>query len=360
MRIAIGLSGGVDSAVAAALLVQAGHEVVGVHLECWRAPGCRAEDDRKDALTVALHLGIPFQALDFRDAYRETVVERFFADYERGLTPNPDVWCNTEIKFGLFYEWALGQGFDVVATGHYAKIADGELQRPADEHKDQTYFLYRLRPDQLEHVVFPLSDLTKPEVREKAKELSLPVASKPDSQGICFIGEIDVRDFLRERLGEKPGDVLDVDGNVIGRHKGHWFYTVGQRHGFELFGSIYTKHKEWKHVLPPLYVIRKDGKSNTIVVGFGHDTLASRILVEDVMLRSELPSDGSLRVRVRHGGELLECSVSPDAEDLEVLRIKFVEPQRGVAAGQAAVFYGGPDHKTCFGGGIMMDVRAEG
>lgn len=231
MKIAVGLSGGVDSSVSAHLLKEAGHDVTGVYLECWRAPGCRAEEDRKDALAVALDLEIPFRSLDFRKEYRDRVVEIFFEDYRKGLTPNPDVWCNTEIKFGMFYEWAMSQGFDAIATGHYAQILPAgdvgdqafQMARSADEKKDQTYFLYRTRQDQLPHVLFPIGHLTKDEVRVEAKKRNIIVADKPDSQGICFIGDINVHDFLKEHLGEKPGDVLDVEGNVIGSHKGHWY-----------------------------------------------------------------------------------------------------------------------------------------
>ncbi len=355
MKIALGMSGGVDSSLSAALLKDAGHEVTGVYLECWRAPGCRAEEDRKDALAVALSLNIPFRVLDFKEAYRQRVVEEFFRAYERGLTPNPDIWCNTEIKFGLFYEWAMKQGFDAVATGHYAQIMTNgtklTLCRSVDTKKDQTYFLYRTRQEQLAHIVFPIGHLAKDAVRSQAKQRGLLVADKPDSQGICFIGDIDVRAFLRDRFGEKEGDVLDVDGSVIGKHQGHWLYTIGQRHGFELFPQVYTKHQQWKHVLPPLYVIAKNAQNNTLTVGFGVETLQTKIKLGDVFWRDQQDEPQSnkpkkLLVRLRHGGQLLSVQLTNN-------RLILVEGQRGVAPGQSVVFYDNDNSMICLGGGVI-------
>lgn len=205
-KIAVGMSGGVDSSVSAAVLKELGWEVTGVFLECWRGPGCRADEDRKDALTVALQLGIPFEVLDFKQTYKEKVVEYFFQEYEAGRTPNPDVLCNKEIKFGLFYDWAMEQGFEAVATGHYAQVKSLDQQsyglfRGKDDQKDQSYFLYLLQHSQLSHILFPVGGLEKTEVRQLAESYGLPVAKKPDSQGICFIGEIDVRKFLRDKIG---------------------------------------------------------------------------------------------------------------------------------------------------------------
>jgi tRNA-specific 2-thiouridylase len=367
MKVAVGLSGGVDSSLSAALLVAAGHDVVGVYLECWRAPGCRAEDDRKDALQVALDLGIPFRSLDFREAYRQRVVERFFHDYELGLTPNPDVWCNTEVKFGLFYEWAMAQGFDAVATGHYAQVMTTDkdhpaaytLQRSVDEKKDQSYFLYRTRQEQLPHILFPIGHLPKAEVRAQALARHLLTAAKPDSQGICFIGDIDVHNFLRERLGEKPGQVLDVEGNVIGNHEGHWFYTIGQRHGFTLLPKIYTKNAEWKHVLPPLYVIAKNADDNTITVGYGAETLTGRVELIDVFWRKADLAPVSVDpqpiiVRLRHGGALLPATISHAASpSQDAWQVTLTEPQRGIAPGQAMVFYDAATSQICLGGGVV-------
>src|SRR5476651_1228149 len=220
LKVALGMSGGVDSSLAAHLLLEQGYDVTGIYLECWRAPGCRSEEDRKDALAVALELHIPLQVLDFKQAYKDKVVEYFFDTYQKGLTPNPDVMCNKEIKFGLFYDWAMANGFNYVATGHYAQIHHEkksdtfQLITSRDHHKDQTYFLYQLSEEQLAHILFPIGHLTKLQVRAEAKKLQLLVAEKKDSVGICFIGDIDVHAFLKERLGENPGKVVDTAGNI--------------------------------------------------------------------------------------------------------------------------------------------------
>jgi len=359
MKVAIGLSGGVDSSLSAHLLKEQGHELVGVFLECWRAPGCRAEEDRKDALQVALDLGIPFTVLDFKDAYRGRVVDRFLADYRSGLTPNPDIWCNTEIKFGLFYDWAMAEGFDAVATGHYARVepdASGELAllRGVDEKKDQTYFLYRTKQEQLEHILFPIGHLRKEEVRPLAAARKIHVADKPDSQGICFIGDINVHNFLQDEIGDKPGDVLDTDGTIIGSHQGHWFYTVGQRHGFELLPKVRTKKEEWKHVLPPLYVISKNAENNTITVGYGVETTRAEVKLQDLFWRQPqlvIQGGGAVKARVRHGGALLEAMVRVTPS--KGFTLEFSQPQRGLAAGQSVVLYGGENDEVCLGGGVI-------
>jgi len=368
-RIAVGMSGGVDSSVSAALLQSLGWEVTGVFLECWRGPGCRADEDRKDALSVALQLGIPFEVLDFKEAYRSSVVEHFFTEYEAGRTPNPDVLCNKEIKFGLFYEWAMRNSFDAVATGHYAQVKQlteefGKttygLFRGKDEKKDQSYFLYLLREAQLAKTVFPVGGLEKHEVRALAKEFALPTASKPDSQGICFIGEIDVRGFLRDRLGEKPGDVVDMDGHVIGSHRGLWFYTIGQRHGFQLHAKYRAENGSWKHVVPPFYVIAKQAEKNHLVVGYGAQTLCSEFFVKQAHWIHPLDQQNiqaqrtfSCGVRIRHGGKVWPSAVQsqPDQNGTQMLLVRLSEAIQGVADGQSAVFYA--DDGRCLGGGVI-------
>lgn len=338
------MSGGVDSSLAAHLLVEQGFDVTGVYLECWRAPGCRTDADRKDALDVALELGLPFQVLDFKQAYRDKVVEYFFTEYQAGRTPNPDVMCNREIKFGLFYDWAMTNGFDYVATGHYAAATEaGELHIPADVKKDQTYFLYVLTQDQLRHTLFPLAELTKPQVREQASQRGLAVASKKDSTGICFIGDINVHEFLRERLGENPGNVVDTDGNIIGEHQGLWFYTVGQRHGFTVQHTQQVTQADGtvlnKHLLPPFYVIAKKPATNELVVGFGAATYRDRFTVSQLHSIAGTNSSPPTQawVRIRHTGQLLACTMTtkPGGE----IAVQLTEPIQGLAAGQAAVFY---------------------
>ena len=340
-KVALGMSGGVDSSLCAHLLKEQGYEVTGVFLECWRAPGCRTDQDRQDALKIALELDIPFQVLDFKKTYHDKVVEYFFKEYQAGRTPNPDIMCNKEIKFGLFYDWAMENNFDFVATGHYAKTKNGQLLTPKDEWKDQTYFLYLIRDDQLQHILFPLADLTKKEVRAEAKKRNIHVADKPDSVGICFIGDIDVKKFIKKRLGEKSGKVIDAQGNVIGTHNGIWFYTIGQRHGF----TITQKNSD----TPPLYVIGKDAKKNQLIVSIDADVYQNEFLVSDLHLINQsekLPS--KLLVRIRHTGKLLPAKVEKNL-------VKLQKPAKGIAAGQSAVFYQKIDNNNfrCIGGGII-------
>lgn len=355
------MSGGVDSSLCAHLLKEQGYDVTGVYLECWRAPGCRTEEDRKDALQVALSLDIPFKVLDFKQQYRDRVVEYFFSEYAAGRTPNPDVMCNKEIKFGLFYDWAMAEGFDYVATGHYARISGAgqgaELAIPADRHKDQTYFLYVLTQQQLQHTLFPLSELTKSQVRAEAAQRGVHVATKKDSVGICFIGDINVHEFLRERLGENPGEVVDTAGTVIGTHKGLWFYTIGQRHGFEIAPKTTIALADGTRVdrtnIPPFYVIGKKPEANQLVVGFGSEALQSTFQLQQPHWIGEPPRPGAeLLVRIRHTGELLPCTLE-QAYDGQI-KITLEKPAKGIAEGQAAVIYAADgDACICLGGGAI-------
>lgn len=359
-KVALGMSGGVDSSLCAHLLKEQGFDVTGVYLECWRAPGCRSEEDRKDALQVALSLNLPFKVLDFKQAYRDRVVEYFFNEYEAGRTPNPDVMCNKEIKFGLFYDWAMENGFDYVATGHYAKSEAGLLKIPKDQHKDQTYFLCQLTKDQVKHTLFPLSDILKDDVRKEAKLRNLHVSDKKDSVGICFIGDINVHEFLHERLGENPGEVINTKGEVIGRHEGLWFYTIGQRHGFEIDKKTVVKLDNGETIIkqniPPFYVIKKLPATNQLVVGFGAETYADELMVtrlhwiDDNMAESTL--EKNLMVRIRHTGKLIACNLVRNEDDTWLAKLS--EPTKGIAEGQAAVFYHqGDDGVVCLGGGII-------
>jgi len=359
-KVALGMSGGVDSSLSAHFLKQQGFEVTGVYLECWRAPGCRTEQDRKDALQVALSLGIPFKVLDFKDTYKAKVVEYFFDEYQKGRTPNPDVLCNKEIKFGLFYNWAMNNGFDYIATGHYAKVGSSDqqltLQVPKDAHKDQTYFLYRLKKEQLPHILFPLADLTKKEVRQEAKKRDIHVSDKKDSVGICFIGDINVTSFLKDRLGEKPGEVVDTKGNVIGKHKGIWFYTIGQRHGFDIDNKVLIKTDTGETIIkqniPPFYVISKNAAKNQLVVGFGSETLSDHFNLDDTHWINSQPDQNSpLFVRIRHTGQLLAGQLIKKDDQLLV---KLDEAIQGIAEGQSAVFYTQQDRNLiCLGGGVI-------
>lgn len=263
-KVFVGLSGGVDSAVSAALLCRAGFDVVGVFIKTWQPDfiECTWKEERKDAMRIAAHLNIPFITLDLEQAYKEGVAEYMISEYKQGRTPNPDVMCNKEVKFKAFLEEALRMGADAIATGHYAQnvIKNGrfELHASLDTAKDQSYFLWTLKEEQLMHVIFPVGGMNKKEVRKYAKYFSLPVATKKDSQGVCFLGPLDMKDFLSHYIKRKKGQVLSVEGRVIGEHDGALFYTLGERHGFSIT-------KKSSNELP-YYVVAKDIKKNTLTV----------------------------------------------------------------------------------------------
>ncbi|OGC50151.1 tRNA 2-thiouridine(34) synthase MnmA [candidate division WWE3 bacterium RIFCSPLOWO2_01_FULL_37_15] len=347
LKVAVGLSGGVDSSVAAYLLKEQGYEVVGVHMQCWdqRGDGCTADRDRADAAEVAGILGIKFVVLDFVKEYKEKVINYFYSEYEKGRTPNPDVMCNKEIKFGMFLDWAVGAGFNYIATGHYARILNDsgvyKLLKGVDQSKDQSYFLYLLGQEQLSKTLFPVGDKHKKEVRAIAKKTGLPTHSKTDSVGICFIGDIDVKEFLKQRLPNKEGNVVNSKGEVIGKHEGIWFYTIGQRHGFSID----------KYQGLPMYVIDKNVGKNELVVGFAKEAERKSFEVSDLhwiaedLLRSHISI--SCDVRIRHLGDLYKAALSNGGENGKVL---LEDSVFGVAPGQSAVFYIGDE---LVGGGII-------
>ncbi len=346
IKVAVGLSGGVDSAVSAYLLKEQGYDITAVYLECWNMPGCRAEQDRQDALKVALQLDIPFKVLDFKDEYQKKVMTYFVNAYQAGRTPNPDVLCNQVIKFGMFYDWALAEGFDYMATGHYARIGQTEnsklLLTGRDLHKDQTYFLHQINHRQLDHILFPIGGMSKKDVRRLAREIELPVANKKDSVGICFVGEINVSDFLEERLGENPGEVITPDGKTIGRHDGLWFYTIGQRRGYDLdTGAV--KHKtSWANEegdIPPLYVIDKNQDKNQLVVGPEIKTETNTwTIAKPHWINPDVDwKKLQLQVRIRHTGEIIPCNLEKKEKNL--YEVQTDEVVKGVAAGQFSVFY---------------------
>ena len=372
MRIAVGLSGGVDSAIGGLILRDQGHEVVGVHLYCWppkseylvssskysgdeerevlrrawiKKNGCRADEDEQMALKTALELGIKFVKLDFSEEYNRRVVDYFYAEYEVGRTPNPDVLCNSEIKFGLFLDWALKNNFDYIATGHYAKTkCHGDtvtLMIPKDKHKDQTYFLWKLTEKELKHVLFPLGDYLKSEVREIALKNNLTVAKRKDSQGICFIGNVEAREFLSRRLRKKTGIVRNKRGEIIGEHDGVWFYTIGQRGGWgmapEAHKKLVTKYQGNK-VTPIFYVISKDAKKNELVVGVGKEAESNQFSIFNFQFSNNFQNSNikNVLVRIRHGGELIPAEVGVQGTEIRVILEKDV---RGIAPGQSAVFY---------------------
>ncbi|HWZ66186.1 MAG TPA: tRNA 2-thiouridine(34) synthase MnmA [Patescibacteria group bacterium] len=342
----VGMSGGVDSSVTAALLKEQGYQVTGIYMKNWAEdlPGfvCPWADDLADAKRVAVQLDIPFKVFDFQKQYKQLVVDYMLAEYQAGRTPNPDVMCNQEIKFNLFLNAALDDGADMIATGHYAKTKDGQLYIAKDTNKDQTYFLYRVTDDALKRTIFPLGELTKTEVRAKATELGLVTAAKKDSQGICFVGKIGIKEFLQNYIKTKPGDIIDQQtSKVIGQHDGAVFYTIGQRHGLEVGGGL------------PYYVTSKDMAKNIVYV--------TTDLANDKLWRSDLnlnqlhwintaPKIGqTYKLRLRHRAKLVDCMVTSLIDDTAIL--KLTEPERAIAAGQSAVLY---DGDLVIGGGILQ------
>ncbi|MFA6404522.1 MAG: tRNA 2-thiouridine(34) synthase MnmA [Candidatus Paceibacterota bacterium] len=393
-KVFIGLSGGVDSAVSATLLKRAGYDITGVFIKVWQPDWieCSWREDRLDAMRVAAHLDIPFITLDLEKEYKHEVIDYMIEEYKRGKTPNPDVMCNRTIKFGAFYDWAMQNGGDFVATGHYARIrcqnivgADlylreafsphhysrfgekGSLRHASapdnvkyslsmgkDSNKDQSYFLWTLKQEQLPHILFPVGNMTKPEVRKLAKRFDLPNADKKDSQGLCFIGKVDVKDFLSHYIERESGNVLNMNGEIIGKHPGSLFFTIGERHGFSLDKK--TPNDE------PMYVVDKDIEQNTITVGV---RLAREVNVSDLMntsseqisieqvnwIRGSVPENFkdkifTARTRYRQRLEKIRIISVTFTETI----IEFMEKQENLASGQSLVIYDGDE---CFGGGVI-------
>ncbi len=349
-RVVIGMSGGVDSSVAALLLKEQGYEVIGLFMRNWHeeddSGSCTAEADYTDVRRVANLLDIPYYTIDLSREYQDRVFKLFLDEYKKGRTPNPDVLCNKEIKFGPFKEFAEKLGADYIATGHYAgveKIGDlTYLTQACDANKDQTYFLNQLKMSQIENVLFPLADIPKPEVRRIALENNLATAEKKDSTGICFIGERDFRKFLSEYLPMKQGEIRTLDEKVVGKHDGVFFYTIGQRKGFGLGGGGNGQ---------PYYIIRKDVKNNILYVNQGECAeLFSKSIIADEFnfITKPLIAETRVQCRIRHRQPLVDAIAIPH-EDGSVT-INFDEPVRGVASGQYAVLY---DGKICIGGGVI-------
>ena len=347
-NILVAMSGGVDSAVAAALLVKQGHNVTGAFMKQWSdSPDvngvCTWKEDRRSAMAVAAHLGIELITLDFEKEYKQWVMEYMFEEYKNHRTPNPDVMCNVYIKFGHWLDEVRKRGFDAMATGHYARTRNGKLLRAKDENKDQTYFLHRLTSEQLKGVMFPLGRLKKPKVRKLAKKWKLPNADRPESMGICFVGEVPMKDFLAQRIDKEPGNIVTTDGTVIGEHDGLYFYTIGQRN----IGVDSGRVKKQQGQNKPLYVIDKNVKENELVVGFADNPARWKtdIALEDIHWIDghgpNLPVQCMGRLRHR---QTLERMIF----DGKSLHVK--QKQAGVTPGQFAVLYKG---RECLGGGVI-------
>lgn len=345
MRVLVAMSGGVDSAVAAARMVAAGHDVTGVHLALSKNPqsfrtgarGCCSLEDSHDARRVADRLGIPFYVWDLSDEFREQVVDDFVAEYRAGRTPNPCLRCNEKIKFAAVLDRGLALGFDAVATGHYAKVetdpATGEvsLWRAVDEGKDQSYVLGVLTQQQLRRSLFPLAGTPKSEVRAEARELGFGVAKKPDSHDICFIPDGDTAGYLHRALGQQPGDVVDESGAVVGRHEGTHTFTVGQRRGLHL--GVPAPDGE------PRYVLRIEPVENTVVVG-PREHLAVDVIegIRTTWTQSPVPGTWRGFAQVRAHGAPMPASITVDGQ---AMRVVLDQPATGIAPGQAVVVYDG-------------------
>ena len=336
-----GLSGGVDSAVSAVLLKERGFTVVGVFIKIWQPEfiECTWERDRLDAMRVAAHLNIPFREIDLSAEYKKLVIDEMILGYARGETPNPDTLCNEHIKFGSFFNWARREGAEYVATGHYAQAKIGALLRGADTEKDQSYFLYALSHDALLRTLFPVGGMTKCEVRRAAERFQLPVARKPDSQGLCFVGDVSMREFLSRYISLECGEVKDMSGRTVGEHEGAALYTMGQRHGFS--------HLEGAHA--PLYVVGIDTVKNIVRVSpRREDAMTSYFAVShERWISGGGDVSGVKAVQVRYREKPSACSVSQTQGG--ELRVSLAEP-RVAMPGQAAVFYRGDE---CLGGGII-------
>ncbi len=351
-KVVIGMSGGVDSSVAALLLKEQGYDVIGLFMRNWREDDennqCSAEEDYADVRRVASLLDIPYYTIDLSREYMDRVFKFFLDEYKKGRTPNPDVLCNREIKFGPFRQYAEKLGADYIATGHYAdtlnRFGKTYLLRAKDENKDQTYFLNQLNQEQLQNTLFPLANLTKPEVRQIAEQHNLTTATKKDSTGICFIGERDFRKFLSTYLPMQEGDIKTLDGKTIGRHNGVFYYTIGQRKGFGIGGGGNGE---------PYYIIKKDIINNILYVNQGEcpELFNTEIIAENFNFITDTIQDGKrVLARIRHRQPLM--SATAHLIDKKTVRLIFDTPVRAAAAGQYAVIY---DDRVCIGGGTIAE-----
>jgi tRNA-specific 2-thiouridylase len=362
-KVVIGMSGGVDSSVAAWMLKEQGYDVVGLFMKNWEddddSEYCSTREDWIDAVSVADVIGVDIEAVNFASEYKDRVFAEFLREYQAGRTPNPDVLCNAEIKFKAFLDHAMKLGADLIATGHYARVrqaGDGrfELLKALDASKDQSYFLHRLNQAQLSKTLFPLGEIPKTEVRRIAERLGLPNAKKKDSTGICFIGERPFREFLNRYLSYRPGPMKTPDGKTVGEHVGLSFYTLGQRKGIGLGGIKANRNDDGSH--DAWYVARKDIASNTLYVVQGHDhpwlLSASLAAAQTSWVAGTAPAEGPLSAKTRYRQADVACRQRPGEDGFA---LDFEQPQWAVTPGQSAVLYRGD---VCLGGGIIRDAAA--
>ncbi|WP_444998473.1 tRNA 2-thiouridine(34) synthase MnmA [Aliikangiella sp. IMCC44359] len=356
-RVVVGMSGGVDSSVAAYLLKESGYDVIGVFMKNWEEDDtneyCAAAEDMADAKSIADKLNIPFKTINFASEYWDRVFEYFLEEYRSGRTPNPDIMCNKEIKFKAFLDYAHILGADFIATGHYARverIGNGSVMlRGLDSNKDQTYFLYTLQQDQLNQTLFPIGELNKDEVRKIAEEQGFATANKKDSTGICFIGERKFKEFLQQYIPAKPGDIEDENGQVIGQHSGLMYHTLGQRKGIGIGGRASADEAPW-------YALEKDLERNVLIVGQGHDhpmLLSTGLIASQLHWVEPKKTTSSFRctAKTRYRQQDFGCLV--EKLDDKNWKVTFDEQQRAVTPGQSVVFY---DDEKCLGGGIIDEI----
>ena len=354
--VVIGMSGGVDSSVSALLLKQQGYNVIGLFMNNWEEKDdcgvCTATEDYEDVRRVCDKIGIPYYSVNFAKEYLDRVFSTFLSEYEKGRTPNPDVLCNREIKFGPFLDYAKMMGADYIATGHYCKLdSDGKyfyLKKAKDKSKDQSYFLNQLSQEQLSQVLFPLADIEKTEVRRIALENDLVNAKKKDSTGVCFIGERNFKNFLQHYLPAKNGDIVDINGNIVGKHDGVLYYTLGQRKGLKIGGLSGGNGERW-------FVLEKDVKNNRLIVSQGEDDklFSSSLIATEFNWIPKKPDQNKFdcfaKFRYRQPDQKVEVEIKEDK-----VYVYFAEKQRAVTPGQYVVLY--DENENCLGGGVIDEV----
>lgn len=352
-KVFVGLSGGVDSSVATLLLKNKGYDVTGVFIKAWHPNflPCNWRSEMHDAMRICARLDIPFLLCDLEKEYKSEIVDYLIREYKNGNTPNPDVLCNKEIKFGKFLEFAEQRGADFVATGHYALLKEENETKKMfiskDKDKDQTYFLWTLDQKKLSKILFPIGDLEKKEVRKLANKNNLHTANKKDSQGLCFIGHVDIKNFLKRYIKTKTGDVLNFKGEKIGTHEGSELYTIGERHGFTLFDNINRS--------TPYYIISKSLEKNTITVSQekNEQQKIKEIVLEKInIINKDFDFNKKILVRVRYRGELLNAKLELNQNTSSLIMENKID---NVAKGQSVVFY---HNEECLGGGIVKETRS--
>ena len=351
-KVFVGLSGGVDSSVSAYLLKKAGYDVTGVFIRTWQPDfiECTWRDERRDAMRIAAELDIPFLECDAEEEYKRDVAEYMIEEYRKGRTPNPDVMCNRVVKFGVFWKFAQERGADYIATGHYARVKHTtvdeksvfELLKGVDSSKDQSYFLWKLGNEDLSHVMVPVGHLNKDEVRKIAKKAGISTAKKKDSQGVCFLGMLDMKDFLSHYIEKKVGNVLNQKGDVIGEHEGALFFTLGERHGFTICKREENEQK-------PLYVVSKNIEKNEIVVSEQKESNNQANTIVQEMSVPEIYVENRLECQIRYHGQLHACTISQ--LDKQNFKVNFETQSPTVASGQSVVFYKG---EHLLGGGVVV------